>query len=177
MRVPTVADRVANMFLHYTFDLWMTRTHSDLPWCRYADDGLVHCRSEQEAQALKVELQARLAECRLELHPTKTKVVYCKDRSCRERIRTSNSISRILLSTTTVQEVAGQHTVLRLQPSGQFLGAESHALDDPGLEHPTSNAAVVGRCRPADQSLLRTTTHHRRCIPCSDTSILRFGTG
>src|SRR5260370_39821891 len=61
-------------------------------------------------------------------------------------------LSRILLSTTTGQEVAGQHTVLRLQPSGQFLGAESHALDDPGLEHPTSNAAVVGRCRPADQS-------------------------
>src|SRR5258708_34470308 len=61
----------------------MTRTHPDLPWCRYADDGLVHCRSEQEAQALKVELQARLAECRLELHPTKTKGVYCKDRSRR----------------------------------------------------------------------------------------------
>ena len=59
--------------------LWMTRTHPDLPWCRYADDGLVHCRSEQEAEALKAELQARLAECRLEMHPTKTKIVYCKD--------------------------------------------------------------------------------------------------
>ena len=58
----------------------MTRTHPDLPWCRYADDGFVHCRNEQEAQALKVELQARLAECRLEMHPTKTKIVYCKDR-------------------------------------------------------------------------------------------------
>src|SRR6266566_10174309 len=69
-----------------------------------------------------------------------------------ERIRTSNSTSRILLSTTTGQEVPGQHTVLWLQPSGQFLGAESHALDDQGLGHPTSNTAVVGRCRPADQS-------------------------
>src|SRR5207247_236427 len=57
----------------------MTRTHPDLPWCRYADDGLVHCRNEHEAQALKAELQVRLAECRLELHPTKTKIVYCKD--------------------------------------------------------------------------------------------------
>jgi hypothetical protein len=57
----------------------LTRTHPDLPWCRYADDGLVHCRNEQEAQALKAELQARLAECRLEMHPTKTKIVYCKD--------------------------------------------------------------------------------------------------
>jgi RNA-directed DNA polymerase len=74
-----ISPVLANIFLHYTFDLWMTRTHPDLPWCRYADDGLVHCRNAQEAQALKAELQVRLAECRLELHPTKTKIVYCKD--------------------------------------------------------------------------------------------------
>ena len=70
---------MANLFMHYTFDLWMTRTHPKLPWCRYADDGLVHCRTKQEAEALKAELQARLAECHLEMHPTKTKIVYCKD--------------------------------------------------------------------------------------------------
>ncbi len=75
-----VSPVLANVFLHYAFDLWMERTHPNLPWCRYADDGLVHCRSEQEAQALKAELQARLAECHLELHPTKTRIVYCKDR-------------------------------------------------------------------------------------------------
>jgi group II intron reverse transcriptase/maturase len=74
-----VSPILANTFLHYAFDLWMTRTHPDLPWCRYADDGLVHCRSEQEAVAVKAALQARLAECRLEMHPTKTKIVYCKD--------------------------------------------------------------------------------------------------
>ncbi|HMD06494.1 MAG TPA: group II intron reverse transcriptase/maturase [Candidatus Acidoferrum sp.] len=74
-----VSPILSNTFLHYAFDLWMARTHPDLPWCRYADDGLVHCRSEQEAQALKAELQARLAECGLELHPTKTKIVYCRD--------------------------------------------------------------------------------------------------
>jgi group II intron reverse transcriptase/maturase len=74
-----VSPIMANLFMHYTFDLWMVRTHPDLPWCRYADDGLVHCRTEQEAEALKAELQARLAECHLEMHPTKTKVVYCKD--------------------------------------------------------------------------------------------------
>jgi len=75
-----VSPILANVFLHYAFDLWMVRTHPDLPWCRYADDGLVHCRTEQEAQALKAELQARLAECHLEMHPTKTKIVYCKDK-------------------------------------------------------------------------------------------------
>jgi group II intron reverse transcriptase/maturase len=74
-----VSPIIANLFMHYTFDLWMTRTHPDLPWCRYADDGLVHCRTERQAEALKAELQARLAECHLEMHPTKTKVVYCKD--------------------------------------------------------------------------------------------------
>ena len=76
-----VSPLLANLFLHYAFDLWMARTHPGLPWCRYADDGLVHCRSEQEAQAIKAELQARLAECHLEMHPTKTKIVYCKDGS------------------------------------------------------------------------------------------------
>jgi group II intron reverse transcriptase/maturase len=74
-----VSPILANLFMHYAFDVWMTRTHPDFPWCRYADDGLVHCRTEQEANALKADLQARLAECHLEMHPTKTKVVYCKD--------------------------------------------------------------------------------------------------
>jgi group II intron reverse transcriptase/maturase len=74
-----VSPILSNLFLHYAFDLWMTRTHPDLPWCRYADDGLVHCRSEQEAQAIMADLRLRLAECQLEMHPTKTKIVYCKD--------------------------------------------------------------------------------------------------
>jgi len=78
-----VSPILANLFMHYTFDLWMARTHPDLPWCRYADDGLVHCRTEQEAEALKAALQARLAECHLEMHPTKTKVVYCKNGNAR----------------------------------------------------------------------------------------------
>jgi RNA-directed DNA polymerase len=74
-----ISPILANLFLHYTFDVWMKRMYPDLPWCRYADDGLVHCRSEKEAATLKAALQARLAECHLELHPTKTKIVYCKD--------------------------------------------------------------------------------------------------
>jgi RNA-directed DNA polymerase len=83
-----VSPILANLFMHYTFDLWMARTHPELPWCRYADDGLVHCRTEQEAEALKAKLQARLAECHLEMHPTKTKVVYCKDGKRKDRYPT-----------------------------------------------------------------------------------------
>jgi RNA-directed DNA polymerase len=74
-----VSPVVANLFLHYTFDVWMTRTFPGVPWCRYADDGLVHCRTEQEAQAILDALKARLAACYLEMHPDKTRIVYCKD--------------------------------------------------------------------------------------------------
>jgi RNA-directed DNA polymerase len=73
-----ISPILSNLFLHYAFDLWMKRTHPALPWCRYADDGLVHCRTEKEAEALKAELQTRLAECQLEMHPTKTRIVHCK---------------------------------------------------------------------------------------------------
>lgn len=74
-----VSPVLSNLFLHYTFDAWMTRKFPDLPWCRYADDGLVHCRTEAEALAVKAALQARLAACGLEMHPDKTKIVYCRD--------------------------------------------------------------------------------------------------
>ena len=74
-----VSPILANLFMHYSFDLWMARTFPELPWCRYADDGLVHCRVEHEAERVKAALQARLAECHLEMHPTKTKIVYCRD--------------------------------------------------------------------------------------------------
>jgi hypothetical protein len=73
------ASILANLFLHYAFDLWMKRTHPDLTRCRYADDGRVHCRTKQEAEALQAELQARLAECQLQMQPTKTRIVSCKD--------------------------------------------------------------------------------------------------
>ena len=57
----------------------MEKHHPGKPWCRYADDGLVHCRSEEEAQQLFVSLKHRFEVCGLELHPVKTKIVYCKD--------------------------------------------------------------------------------------------------
>ncbi len=74
-----ISPVLSNLFLHYVFDVWMGKNHPGKPWCRYADDGLVHCKSEQEAQGLFLELSDRFAECGLELHPEKTKIVYCKD--------------------------------------------------------------------------------------------------
>jgi len=74
-----VSPVLSNLFLHYTFDAWMTRDFPDVRWCRYADDGVVHCRTKQEAQAILAALEKRFSECGLELHPEKTKIVYCKD--------------------------------------------------------------------------------------------------
>ena len=70
---------LSNLFLHYVFDVWMQKNHPTTPWCRYADDGLAHCKTEQQAQQLLAELRQRFKECGLEIHPDKTKIIYCKD--------------------------------------------------------------------------------------------------
>src|SRR3974377_1845952 len=70
---------LANLFLHYAFDVWMQRTFANNPFERFADDVIVHCRSEEEARLVVEAIRSRLAECGLELHATKTKIVYCKD--------------------------------------------------------------------------------------------------
>ncbi|MGR9108913.1 MAG: reverse transcriptase domain-containing protein [Gammaproteobacteria bacterium] len=70
---------LANLFLHYAFDHWMDRNYPGIPFERYADDAVVHCRSEEEAQRLKQVIAERMDQCGLTLHPEKTKIVYCKD--------------------------------------------------------------------------------------------------
>lgn len=74
-----ISPILSNLFLHYVFDVWMTTHYPTVCWCRYADDGLVHCRTEQQARHLLVKLGARFKMCGLELHLDKTKIVYCKD--------------------------------------------------------------------------------------------------
>lgn len=74
-----ISPLLANLYLHYAFDTWMQRNRPGIPFERYADDVVCHCRSEKEAQSLLVDLRERLAECQLQLHPVKTQVVYCKD--------------------------------------------------------------------------------------------------
>src|SRR6476619_1555688 len=74
-----ISPILSNLFLHYTFDIWMRRNHPAIPFERYADDVICHCRSEEQARTLRASLETRFAECGLTLHPDKTKVVYCKD--------------------------------------------------------------------------------------------------
>jgi RNA-directed DNA polymerase len=70
---------LANLFLHYTFDKWMGKHYPEIPFERYADDGVAHCQSLEQAEMLKAALADRFAVCGLELHPLKTRIIYCKD--------------------------------------------------------------------------------------------------
>lgn len=74
-----VSPLLANLFLHYAFDLWMQRAFPGVRFERYADDAIVHCRSERQARAVLAAIRSRSEQCGLELHPTKTRIVYCKD--------------------------------------------------------------------------------------------------
>jgi len=74
-----ISPVLANLFLHYALDRWLQREYPIVPFERYADDMILHCRSEQEAQRVLAAVRERLAVCGLELHPTKTRIVYCKD--------------------------------------------------------------------------------------------------
>ncbi|CUO92274.1 MULTISPECIES: group II intron reverse transcriptase/maturase [Clostridium] len=74
-----ISPVLANLFLHYTFDKWMELHFPQCPWARYADDAVAHCKSKAQAQLLLMKLGKRFQECGLELHPDKTKIIYCKD--------------------------------------------------------------------------------------------------
>ncbi len=74
-----ISPLLANLFMHYAFDVWMERSHPSIQFERYADDVLVHCVSEAQAESVLAAIGKRLAVCRIELHPYKTKIVYCKD--------------------------------------------------------------------------------------------------
>jgi RNA-directed DNA polymerase len=74
-----ISPLIANLFMHYAFDRWMDRTFPGRPFERYADDIIAHCDSKEHAEELQAAIAARLGTFGLELHPDKTKIVYCKD--------------------------------------------------------------------------------------------------
>jgi RNA-directed DNA polymerase len=74
-----VSPVLANLFMHYAFDLWMVRNHPVCPFERFADDAIVHCKSRAQAEAVLAGIAERMKEVGLRLHPDKTRIVYCKD--------------------------------------------------------------------------------------------------
>ncbi|MGO9182527.1 reverse transcriptase domain-containing protein, partial [Mycobacterium sp.] len=74
-----ISPLLANVFMHYAFDTWMGREFPGCPFARYADDIVAHCDSEDQARTLRDSIATRLGALGLELHPEKTKVVFCQD--------------------------------------------------------------------------------------------------
>ena len=74
-----VSPVLANLFMHYAFDKWLEREFPAVTFERFADDAVVHCATERQAKEVLAALDARMAEVGLQLHPDKTRIVYCKD--------------------------------------------------------------------------------------------------
>ena len=74
-----ISPLLANLFLHYAFDRWVSDNLPGVPFCRYADDGVLHCKSEAQARLVMHKIKERFEVCGLELHPEKTRIVYCAD--------------------------------------------------------------------------------------------------
>jgi len=134
-----ISPLLANLFLHYAFDMWMTRTYPTIPFERYADDAICHCKSAEEAQALWSALADRFAVCKLVLHPEKTKIVYCKDANRRDDFPSNQSFD--------------------------FLGFKFRARKAPGRGgHPFAcflPAASPKALKAISQTIRRWTLHHR----------------
>ena len=80
----SISPVLANLFLHYALDVWLSREFPSVPFERYCDDAVIHCTSQAQAVLVRDALAARLADVGLELHPDKTRVVYCKDADRRD---------------------------------------------------------------------------------------------
>lgn len=78
-----ISPVLANLFMHYALDCWLEREFPAAQFERFADDAVVHCATERQARQVLAALGARMTEVGLELHPEKTKIVYCKDRKRR----------------------------------------------------------------------------------------------
>ena len=79
-----ISPVLANLFLHYAFDAWMARNFPDVPFERFADDAVVHCISQQQAEQVRAAIEDRMVEVGLRLHPDKTRIVYCQDANRRD---------------------------------------------------------------------------------------------
>lgn len=74
-----ISPLLANLFLHYALDKWLEQTDATVKYTRYADDCILHCQSKAHAEGILEAISKRMESCGLQLHPDKTKIVYCKD--------------------------------------------------------------------------------------------------
>jgi RNA-directed DNA polymerase len=74
-----ISPVLANLFMHYAFDMWLEREFPAVEFERYADDAVVHCVTERQAREVLAALEERMADVGLQLHPDKTRIVFCRD--------------------------------------------------------------------------------------------------
>ena len=129
-----ISPLLANLFLHYAFDRWMAKQYRQLPFARFADDAIVHCRTEKEAEEGRAAIAARLKECGLELHPEKTKLVYCKDDDRRRTYPNEKfRFSGVHVSAAEIEKSQGE-VLHQFQPGSFRQGGESDPGGDSKLE-------------------------------------------
>lgn len=76
-----ISPLLANLFLHVVFDKWMEKCHPEKPFERYADDIVVHCKTESQAKFMLHQIKQRMEACKLQLHETKSKIVNLRGHS------------------------------------------------------------------------------------------------
>ena len=122
-----------NLFLHYAFDEWMRRNHPTVQFERYADDVIVHAATRTKAETLLGSIRDRLKQCRLDIHPDKTQIVYCQDSDRRQpHDQIEIRLSRVYLSTSASTQSLGE-VLCQLPPRGEHEGCDEDPGDDTGL--------------------------------------------
>ena len=167
-----ISPVLANLFMHYAFDRWMGREFPGCQWERYADDVVAHCDTEEQAQNLRAAIAERLRALGLELHPEKTKVVFCKDAN---RQGEAGHTSFDYLGYTFRARLAKgpQGYFAGFSPGHLGRGEEGERPPDQGLAPRSSNRDGPVQHRPGDQpssaglgQLLRSLLPLRVALPC-----------
>jgi RNA-directed DNA polymerase len=135
-----ISPVLANLFMHYAFDLWMARNHPGCPFERYADDAVVHCKSRRQAEAVLAGIAARMGDVGLTLHPDKTRIVYCKDSNRRgEHDHTSFTFLGFTFRPRSARNRSGQYfTAFLPAMSTEALKAKSDRLRELRIHRHTS---------------------------------------
>ena len=136
-----VSPILANLFMHYAFDTWMARNFPGCPFERYADDGVVHCKSRRQAEHVLGRIAARMNEVGLRLHPEKTRIVYCKDDRRRENYE--HTSFTFLGYAFRAQRVAQQGPELHPLATGSARGAQGPKRSAPRTADPPAHRPVV----------------------------------
>lgn len=74
-----ISPLLANLYLHFTLDMWLTKNYPQVSFVRYADDVVIHCNSKAEAEKVMEAIKHRLQEAKLRVNETKTRIAYCQD--------------------------------------------------------------------------------------------------